>query len=341
MMNNSDKAQEKEAPQSKHDPAEPTLTVELQHRLQSLVQSIIVLRSYLRHGINARAFMIAEHSNQLSEIKTGTGRYEDYPPETLLALEQRHYVEVLERLCQMIEDFAIVSRALLLDLSQFPGNITRTVNPQDFIPMSDENINTILRYRSIDDFTLSEGQKEFVLKVREQNLRVIQEFQEACRAFLERHWRFYQKHKHGNTLLYGMPVVETHNGRSVLIPAIENQREPERVQLLMVTDSIFKCWSGLFNSTVRLLRDILERNVRYLERGEVGFLEFSNLFPMSKEDSSELKEICAENDSIGSLVDPQTELNLEISEREQRRYDEQYQRIEEFLTSNAGLWQVG
>lgn len=307
-------------------------------RLERLCESLFFLRSYERHSVNSRSFLISEHGILLERIRAGTDKYEGYPLHVRYFLEQRLYVELLERICLLIHDFAVLSNSLTTDLTLLADNIARIdATPLELLKqLTRDDFYTILRYRPIEDNAYSADERELLTKVRDGNLRAIVSLRNSCIAFLELHWSFYQQHIHGNTLVYEVPPITIDDDlRIMVIPTLASEGSPVG---LLVTDKIYTSWKRLFNCLAQIVADLVARTAEYINRGELGLLEFSNYVVLTPEEDSSLRRIIRKKDSYRHYFSEKTELNVEVSSETQQRLASKYNEIDEFLDEFIALW---
>jgi len=122
--------------------------------------------------------------------------------------EGRIYVELVERICQLIEDFSTLCYAMWNDLSDFPRNILTKDKPSVKQLLKElthqDRWFILLRYPDSNTLQVPATDKDFLNKHYERNIRVLQNFVLILERFRKLHWRFYTRHKHANPLVYGI-----------------------------------------------------------------------------------------------------------------------------------------
>lgn len=241
--------------------------------IENNIPTIAMLSSYKKWGLLSRTFMLRENSLNLMDLYNGTGKYSEYNEEIRVFLISRIYLELFERLCQSIEDLTGIIFSLQNDLSKFQEKIISPPNPQNVLKkLTKEKWNELLRYCDIESLPLESADRDLILTVRERNITVLQKYTQLIDNFINLYWVIYNKLKHGNTLMYGFSQSEVNGERAIFIPAFYNSKEPEKVKELMVTQSIYKKWQNLFDTTITLTEDLISTNLEYLERLGKPFL---------------------------------------------------------------------
>lgn len=285
-----------------------------------------LLSNYLQVGVDSRAFMLAEHSKLFIDLENKTGRYKDYVDEQIGFVEGLLSVELLERLMLLIEDLAKVAFGLSGDLRQFPRVVLTQKDPKALLrKIGEPHWRTILRYEPIENLRLPKGDADFLENVRARNIEFLMGFQSVISDFLELHWGTFVKRKHGNTTFFGFQPQSMWGERGILIPTVVDPAKPSTLKGLVVTKRVRERWGGIFASTSGLVRDIVQRNIEFMERGGKGFSERMTYFGMKRAEIENLTRIIANAEASNNRIVIKLHMNAEVSkavfEKEQKLFE--------------------
>jgi len=254
--------------------------------------TLVMLNAYREFGVISRGFMLREHGDILEQIRSRCGPFGNSPEKDLIFAEARIYVELVEHLCQLIEDFSTLCYALSNDLSDFPDNM---LGQKPSVKERLEHLTdktcwfTLLRYPDLDMLCLSAEDKEFLRQHYERNIRVLLNFVEVLKKFRKLHWRFYTKHKHANPLIYGIKKIEVREEPTICIPAIDNAKHPEMVNGIIMNYSMYKKQLGIVRTITGLMEDLLDRAILFIEQNGIPIIEEVSYYKMSATDDQRLQ----------------------------------------------------
>lgn len=261
-------------------------------------QTITMLMSYHKFGVLSRTFMLKEHAKMLEKIRARKGKYQKYTESNLLFLESCVYQELIECLCHLIEDFSTLCYALWDDLANLPKRIILQPNPENILDelIDDSHWFTLLRYPDPDSLNFAVDDKAFLKRHYDYNVDVHRNFVKLLRKFIDLYWLFYNKRKHGNTLIYGLEKVEIHGESTILIPVVYNSKYPDKLKGIPFSYSMYKKNQKLFNTLAILVRDLLMRAILFIERNGVYIIEHVSYYQMKTEDKARLTALIQEYD---------------------------------------------
>lgn len=287
------------------------------------IETIILLKNYDSWGVLSRTFMLKQHDEIFQALVKREGKYSTYPEEVCLSLEKAFILEVFERLCLVIEDFCTIASALLQDLGDFPDNILQQPNPQNILNnIKSESWTTLLRYKSLETLTISNEEKEFLTRLREKNISVLQNLIILLRDFVDVYWLPYTKFKHANTLLYSIEKVTIEGQQAIFIPAIYNRKKLEKVSGIIVNDEMLLKWRNLFDALIVLTKDLIQTAIIYITSGEIGFTERTTYCSISDDEHKALEEIIGRNDSERVIVPVDVKISSIIQDSTIQRFKE-------------------
>ena len=259
---------------------------------RDLVAVLAFLKSYQQLGSLARTFMLKEHSLMLVRLRNGEDQFASYPQKEKDFVEVLVYVELLERLCLIIEDLAKLLHALQFDLERFLRSILTDKNPQNILKeINEPKWHTILCYAPINTLPISGDDKLFLSEIRRKNMERLNIVITLCLDFLKLYWPFFLKHKHGNTILYGLGSAIVNEEQSFMLPAVFNQKHPDKIKGVLVSASIYEKWQLFLNGLVQMTQWIVERTIVFIERGGEHFAEYQTYFSLQQEEREQLEGI--------------------------------------------------
>ena len=296
--------------------------------------TLLMLKNYQQRGFDARTFMLREHSKMLAGVKAGQGQYADYTPSQRHFVESCIYVELLNRLCLLLEDFADLCYALSGDLREFPKKIFSQKNPRTILrEFSHEQWFSILRYAEITSLDISEEDKTFLRNIRGRNVEHLQMLVDLFVDFLDYHWLFYTKHKHGNPLIYGIEPVEINGEPTLFIPATYNQKNPRSVTGVFVSNSTYLKWQRLLDVIVTLSKEFVDRTLLFIERNGVPIVEhivYAKITELEIERLRKISEKCNENIE---RIQISIELRTNVHPKEIERHNDLYAKFDDVSNS--------
>jgi hypothetical protein len=284
------------------------------------VASIVFLFHYKEFGLPSRTFLLKEHDAILQKLINCEGHFATYPNDTRIFLESRFYIELLERICLLIEDFCAISEGLCDDIRNLPQTLVKHKNPQNFLEkLNNEKWLKILKYSSIDSLPLSLEEKAFLNVFRNKNLEVLNNFVSLIKNFLELYWVSYTKYKHGNSLIYGFQHNNIGGEKFLVIPVAFNHKNVSESKAIIANHKIYLLWQQIFNTLYMITGDIIQRNIDYAETGGHPSSEQIIYFRTSDEERISLTQIinkCNSNMKRTSIVaNVEVKIPLEVIQK--------------------------
>jgi len=259
---------------------------------KGLQATFTLLKSYQELGVLARTYMLREHAAMLEKLRSGADQFANYSQLQKDYIEVLVYVELLDRLCLTIEDLAKLLHALQLDLQAFLQSILTNKSPQNILKQIDTGEwHTILRYAPMDKIAISDDDKLFLSDIRQRNIEKLSTVVELCLHFLKLHWPFFLKHKHGNTILYGLQPTDIKGERSYMVPAVFNQKQPDKMTGILVNYTIYQKWQVLLNGLVQMIQWLVERTIVFIETEGEAFVEYQTYFPLKPGEEARIEGI--------------------------------------------------
>ena len=277
-------------------------------------QTLTMLMSYRRHNIATRTFMLREHANMMEDVRSQSGRFQEYAPEDVHYVEALVYIELIERLCLLIEDFAKLCHGLRGNLVDFPRRVASEGDPRRLLRglAGPAPWYHLLRYPSPENLELPLEDRLFLSRHYERNIGVIQRLVEVLRRFLDLHWLFYVKRKHANPLIFGFRKEELQGEATHLIPYVYNTKAPDTLKVVPLRHSMYRKQQTLFNATYTLLDDLLARAVTFVERNGVGILESRAYYQMSEMEKQRMQDLVNEYDVGVQRVNLEVNMHLTL-----------------------------
>jgi len=290
-----------------------------------------MLNAYKEFGVLSRTFMLEEHSKILEEIRSRGEPFRNCSENELVLAEGRIYVELVERICQLIEDFSTLCYALWNDLSHFPVNVLR--KETSAVPNRLKELTgpvwwfTLLRYPDLDTLQLSIEDKEFPRQHYERNIHVLQNLAKVLERFRKLHWRFYTKHKHANPLIYGIKKVEVEGEPAIVIPAIDDEKHPERVRGIVMNYSMYKEQRKIANTVINLMKGLLDRAVLFIELDGKPIIEHVSYYKMNDEVAQRVQRLIGEYNKNIRRNPLEVTLKIDIPHEVLRQFVEFYDNL--------------
>jgi hypothetical protein len=259
-------------------------------------QTTTMLFSYHESGLLSRSFMLKEHKNMLEEIRSKTGKFIKYTERQLLFLESCVYIELVDSICHLIEDFSSICYALSDDLSKFPERIISCPNPKTVLKeLNDYSLwYTIFRYPNLDQLKIKPNDKEFLKQHYLNNITTVQNFVKKIKEFLDLYWLFYNKRKHGNTLIYGLDKVEINGESTIIFPVFFNQKNPDQLKGVPFSFSMYEKNQKLFDTLFLLVNDLLMDTILFIERNGVNIMARVSYYEQKDEEKNRLSKLVQE-----------------------------------------------
>jgi len=259
---------------------------------KGLQPTLAFLKSYQELGSLVRTYMLKEHDAMFQKLRAGVDHFASYSQQQKDHVEVLIYIELLERLCLIIEDLAKPLYALSSNLETFLESILTSKNPQNILnELDNEKWNTILRYTNIDSLPISGDDKLFLNGIRRRNIERLSTIIGLCIDFLELQWPFFIRHKHGNTILYGLGSADINGVRSFMVPAVFNRKHPDKMKGVFVNESIYQKWQVFLNGLIQMAQWLVERTIVFIETEGKGFAEYDTYFPLQQEEKIRLENI--------------------------------------------------
>ncbi len=275
------------------------ITMEIERRKQHFAHQVgepalSMLMAYREFGVISRAFMLEEHGKMLEQIRSRSGPFTNSSENELIFAESRIYVELVERLCQLIEDFSTLCDALSKDLSAFPQNIlSQELSVSKRLERLTDRTSwyTLLHYPDLDTLQFSTEDKEFLRQHYERNISVLLNLTKVLQGFHNLHWRFYTKHKHANPLIYGLTKIEVRGEPTIAIPAIHGKEHPAAAKGLVMNYSMYSQQRKIANTVIGLMKDLLDKAVLYIEQNGKPIIETIAYYRMTTAAAQRLQSL--------------------------------------------------
>lgn len=294
--------------------------------------TLAMLNAYREFGIISRAFMLEEHSKTLENIRSRADPFGNYSEKELAFIEGRIYVELVERVCQLIEDLSSLCYALWDRLSDFPLNVLDRNKPSPRALLNELTSParwfTILRYPNLDTLEMSTEDKEFLRQHYERNIHILQNLAEALEKFRKIRWKFYTKHKHANPLIYGITKVVVGGEPTIAIPAYYDVKHPETVQGIVMNYSMYKMQRKIANTVVRLMRDLVERAISFIERDGKPIIESESYYRVSTADAHRIQRLIGDYNKNIRRTPIEVKLKINVAGPVLRRFADFYDNLD-------------
>lgn len=256
------------------------------------IGTVILLKNYLEFGIISRRFMLKDHHDMLQLALDHQGRFSNCTDKDIQLMQCCFYMETLERVCLVIEDFCAICRGLWGDLRQFPQSLQEDYKLESVLKEFDEaKWHVLLRYARLDELPIDKGERDFLQDIRTRNINALSEFVELLKEFLGYYWRAYIKYKHANTLLYGFGNKDLDGYPAMLIPVVDRRSEFKDIKGIIVTLSMYQKWHILLNTLVQLTTDVVSNTVLFIESGGKPFALRIRFCPLAGEEQGRMDEI--------------------------------------------------
>ena len=280
-------------------------------------ETIALLFGLSKYGIKSRAFMLMEHKKILEEIWLNDDKYKSYSVEHKQLIEARTYVELIERTCQLIEDFCCYSFSLWSNVNEFPQRIVQQPNPKNILKKFDnDKWNTLLRYSDLNSLVITSDEKDLVFNIRKRNIEVLNNYLKIMGKFLDLYWKFYNKHKHGNPLIYGFNTFEIDGEPSIFIPAAYNSKKIFEMTGIIMNRSMYKKLIVLFGEIYKITGEILDTTIKYIQRSGKLFILNATYCKIYPEHQKIIDKIIKEYDS--STIFHNVELIINVDRQEDK-----------------------
>jgi len=294
--------------------------------------TLTMLHAHREFGVVSRAFMLNEHGKTLEDVRSRTGPFENYSEKELAFVEGRIYVELVERVCQLIEDFSSLCFALWNRLSDFPLNILNRDKPTPkklLKELTDQaRWFTILRYPNLDTLEMSTEDKEFLRQHYERNIRVLRNLAKILEEFRKIHWEFYTKHKHANPLVYGITKIDIGGEPTLVIPAFYDVEHPETTKGILMNYSMYKMQREIANTIIGLLGDLLDRAISFIERDGKPIIESVSYYKVSTTDAHRIQRLVGDYNKNIRRTPIEVKLDINIPGPVLRRFVEFYDNLD-------------
>jgi len=242
--------------------------------------------------------MLKEHAKMLEKIRKRKDKYQKYTESNLLFLESCVYQELIECLCHLIEDFSTLCYALWDDLANLPKRIILHPNPENILDqlIDDSHWFTLLRYPDTNSLNFTADDKAFLKRHYDRNINVHRNFVKLLKKFIKLYWLFYNKRKHGNTLIYGLEKKEIRGESTIFSPVAYNSKQPDKLKGIPLSYSMYKKNQKLFDYLGILFQGLLMRAILFIERNGVYIIEYASYYQMKDEDKTRLTALIQEYD---------------------------------------------
>jgi len=291
-----------------------------------------MLMAYREFGVLSRTFMLEEHGKMLEDIRSRSGTFSKCSENELAFAEGRVYVELVERVCQLIEDFSTLCYALWNDLSNFPVNILTRDKPSPKKLLEElagpARWFILLRYPDLDTLQFSAEDKEFLHQHYERNIRVLHNFARVLERFRKLHWRFYTKHKHANPLVYGIRKIEFGGEPTIIIPAFDNAKQPEILNGIVMNYTMYKKQRNIANTIINLMKGLLDRVFLFIEIDGKPIIEHVSYYTMNKEAAQRVQHLIEEYNKNVRRTPIEVTLKGEVPGEVLRRFAQFYDNLD-------------
>jgi len=289
-----------------------------------------MLMAYREYGVLSRTFMLEEHSKMLEEIRSHSGTFSKFSESELAFAEGRVYVELVERVCQLIEDFSTLCYALWNDLSDFPKNILQSPSSEKLLKelAGQERWFILLRYPVLDTLQFSAEDKEFLRQHYERNIRVLLNFTKVLEDFIKLHGIFYTKHKHGNPLVYGIRKIEFGGEPTIIIPAFYDSKQPEILTGIPIAYSWYKKQRKIVNTVINLMNDLLDRAVLFIESDGKPIIEHISRYKMNDDATQRLQSLNKEYSKNVKCTPIEVTMKIVVPGKVLRRFSQFYDNLD-------------
>jgi hypothetical protein len=258
--------------------------------------TIILLKNYLSTGIESRKYYLNELDQTLTKLQNKQDIYKNYPGGKRLLIESRIYIEFVVRICELIEDYTGICSALWGNLKDFPKAILSQKSSKKIMKQfTDDKLNILLRYAPLNEINLPLEEINLIQYIREKNIKHIKKNNERLNNFLKLYWTFFQKYKHGNTLIYPFKQEIINGERTVIIPAIYNHKNPSRATPVIVNKRIYEFYKIILDGLTIISKDIIGRTIMYIETGGNLLIEYSWFNKLKKEEKDLIIKIIKEH----------------------------------------------
>jgi len=300
-----------------------------------LMPTVAILKNLFQLGVLSRTFMLKEHDLMLKDLTLGVGKYSKYSIQQREWLESLVYIELLERICFLIEDFAKVINGLNSDLRKFQENLIHSPKPDTILSrLNYESWNKILHYAELKSLPISERDKQFLKDIRNRSCKQLQTIVEFCSDFFKLHKIFFNKFKHGNSIIYGFKKVEINGEPSFLIPAVYNRRQPDKVKPIIVNRTIYEKWKTFNDAIVILIRDLIERTIAFIERDCTPFAEYVVAYCyINPDEKNRVNKIIAKCDSKVVRINIISNIELPVGKKDLKRFNDLYDKFDNIKQS--------
>lgn len=302
---------------------------------KGLIPTIAILKNLLQLGVLSRTFMLKEHDLMLRDLTLGVGKYSKYSIQQREWLESLIYIQLLERICFLIEDFAKVINGLNGDLGKFPENLIHNPKPETILSsLNYESWNKILHYAELKSLPISEEDKQFLKDIRNRSCKQLQTIVKFCLDFFKLHKIFFNKFKHGNSIIYGFKKVEINGEPSFLIPAIYNRRQPNKLKPIIINRTIYEKWKTFHDAIVIIIRDLIERTIAFIERDCIPFAEYVVAYCyVNPGEKNRVNKIITKCDSNVVRINIISTIELPVEKKDLKKFTDLYDKFDKIKQS--------
>ncbi len=263
--------------------------------LEDALAYLLSLRAY---GHVARTFLLKQQDSIIQDLKKGNGHFAGLTEQERDVLQTIFYADALDRLCLLIEDLSALLHALQGDLADFVKSVISQPNPNRILEGLDSSSwHKILKYADLNSLPISSDDKSFLKNIRERNIERLRGVTALCSRFLDLHWLFYTKHKHGNTLIYGFQKQELMGETTFILPALYNREKTDKVKGVIINNSIYEKWKTMMNGLVMLLYDLADRTTAFIERDGTPFAEYQVYCSLQPDEKTRVEKIIEQCDA--------------------------------------------
>lgn len=254
--------------------------------------SLAMLTSFRDDAVRVRMFMLDEHKRHLEALGLPESFSSSEGSNANFDLEARVYLELFERLCLLIEDFATLLSALQQPIEMFSVNVGKKVKPKHVLKsMTSASVRELMFYAPVEQ-KLPKELGEPLETIRQKNIDVIMKVASMASKWLglQSHWQMYNNLKHGNALVHSIVPINVWNERTYGYFGRTNLGAKGRNPVMYLNKTMYCFMRKLFEAIATCIVDLSDRCL-YAHGSMTKILELSFLFPPSDEELQFMKHL--------------------------------------------------